>query len=367
MHPAPETNPDSTAAPVTAATTALARTIKELARQAGFDDCRLAPATRAPHAGEFLAWLANGEHGDMQWMARDPERRSDPRLVLPGCRTVIMLAVNYFPGRNPPEPARPGPVGKIARYAWNDDYHDHILPKLRELDQSLAALGGTQKVYTDTGPVLERDFAALSGLGWNGKSTVQIHRQLGTWFFLATILTTLDAAPDAPSADHCGKCTRCIDACPTGAITAPRHVDARRCISYLTIENKGPIPLEWRRHIGSRIYGCDDCLEVCPWNRFARTAREAAYHAREEIFQLNLLEMLELDDEGFRGLFRRSPIKRIKRIRFLRNVCVALGNTAGAEALPALDRTAGSPDPLLAEHAAWAASEIRNRLAASDG
>ena len=335
--------------------------LKELAAAAGFDDCRVARAARAPHADAFRRWLEAGCHGDMAWLERDPERRSDPRLVLPGCRSVVMLAVNYFPGASPPAPDDGQARGRIARYAWNADYHDIVLPKLKAIDTALQAIGGSQKCYVDTGPVLERDFAHEAGLGWNGKSTVQIHRRLGTWFFLASILTTLDAEPDPPARDHCGSCTRCITACPTAAITAPHRLDARRCISYLTIEHKGPIPVELRPLVGDRIYGCDDCLDACPWNRFARIAREAAYHARPDIFAPSLRELLALGDEAFRALFRHSPIKRIKRPRFLRNVCVALGNVGGSADLPALEAAATDPDPLIAEHAAWAIGRIRAR------
>jgi len=219
-----------------------------------------------------------------------------------------------------------------------------------------------QKPYVDTGPVLERDFATDAGLGWNGKSTMQIHRRLGTWFFLAEILTTLELVPDEPFGDHCGKCTRCITACPTAAITAPHRLDARRCISYLTIEHKGPIPEEFREAMGDRIYGCDDCLDACPWNRFAAQSREMAFQARGSVFAKRLRDFLALDDEGFRALFARSPIKRIKRARFLRNVCVALGNTGTADDLTALQRAAADPDPLVSEHAAWAIARIRSRF-----
>ena len=335
--------------------------IRVWAHELGFDDCRIAAAKRATHADTFLEWLDDGCHADMAWIERTPERRCDPREVLPGCRAVICLAMNYFPGRSPfPDDADGG--YRIARYAWNDDYHDLIVARLKAFDERLATLGGTQRYYTDTGPVLERDFATDAGLGWSGKSTVQIHRRLGTWFFLAELLTTLDLTADAPFGDHCGKCTRCITACPTGAITRPHRVDARRCISYLTIEHKGDIPEAFRRAIGDRIYGCDDCLDACPWNRFAEMSREAAFHARGEVFRYRLRDFLALDDEAFRKLFARSPIKRIKRARFLRNVCVALGNTGGADDLPALEMAANDPEPLIASHAAWAMREIRARI-----
>ncbi len=334
--------------------------VKHWAAEAGFDDCRFAKAGTASHAKEFLNWIEHGKHGEMAWLERNPHRRCDPREVLPGCRTVICLALNYFPGNNPFPENHPGGY-RIARYAWNNDYHDLIEKKLRELDQKLQTLGGTQKFYVDTGPVLERDFASDAGLGWNGKSTMQIHRRLGTWFFLADILTTLDFTPDAPIRDHCGSCTRCMTACPTQAITAPRQLDARRCVSYLTIEHKGPIPHEFRRAIGNRIYGCDDCLQACPWNRFASTSREASFHARESVFSMEMRDFLSLTDESFRALFAKSPIKRIKRPAFLRNVCVALGNTGTTNDLPALRQAALDPHPLVAEHALWAIAEIESR------
>ena len=337
----------------------LAQQVKHHAAELGFDDCRIAAATEAPHAAEFHQWLAEGKHGDMAWLARDPARRSDPRIVLPGCRSVITLAMNYFPGDTPPE--NPDPGYRIARYAWNDDYHDLIEKRLKDFDTRLITLGGTQKRYVDTGPVLERDFASAAGLGWNGKSTMQIHRRLGTWFFLAELLTTLELPADAPFGDHCGKCVRCIDACPTRAITAPRRLDARRCISYLTIEHKGPIPEEFREAIGDRLYGCDACLDACPWNRFAATSREASFHARHEIFRHRTRDFLALDDDSFRSLFARSPIKRIKRPRFLRNVCIVLGNTGTPDDLPALHRAAADPDPLISEHATWAIERIHAR------
>jgi epoxyqueuosine reductase len=355
-----------------------------LARSLGFGLCRVAACVVPPHAGEFREWLDGGYAGEMAWLERNKDRRTDPQQVLPGAASVIVLAMNYWQA-DPPEPrgksrergiasgtggsdpkesqisTSPQAMGKIARYAWGDDYHDLIEKKLGVMDEWLRAHGGRQRCYVDTGPVLERDFAALAGVGWHGKSTMLIHPRLGAWFFLAEILTTLVVQPDAPVADHCGKCTRCIDACPTQAITAPQHVDARRCISYLTIEHKGAIPEEFRVLIGDRIYGCDDCIAACPWNRFAVASQESAFAAREFVHGWTLRDFLALDDDGFRALFRKSPIKRIKRRGFLRNVCVALGNTGSSDDLPALERATEDPEPLIAEHAHWAVMRIRER------
>ncbi len=331
--------------------------LRARALELGFADCRVARAAPAEHRRLYEQWVADGCHGDMAWMARNMERRMDPTLVQPGALSIIVLAMNYHQG-----PGHPAPDYRIARYAWNEDYHDLIERRLLDLDSWLTAHGGTQRRYVDTGPVLERNWASAAGLGWGGKSTMQIHRKLGTWFFLAELITTLEIEPDPPSRDHCGTCTRCISACPTQAITAPRRLDARRCVSYLTIENKGPIPLEFRRAIGDRIYGCDDCLIACPWNKFAEISQEASFQARQSIFNHRLRDFLSLDDDGFRSLFAKSPIKRIKRHAFLRNVCVALGNTGTQDDLPALLPLTKDPHPLIAEHAAWAISEIRARF-----
>jgi epoxyqueuosine reductase len=252
--------------------------------------------------------------------------------------------------------------GRIARYAWGDDYHEVIERKLRLFDEWLRAHGGVQKTYVDTGPMLERDFAGVAGVGWQGKSTMLLHPKFGPWLFLSEVLTTLSFEADQPMRDHCGKCTACLDACPTQAITSARQLDARRCISYLTIENKGSIPEEFRAAIGDHIYGCDECLDVCPWNRFAREARESAFTAREYVHGWSLRDFLGLDDDGFRALFRKSPIKRIKRRGFLRNVCVALGNVGTKDDLPALQKVADDPEPLVAEHARWAIKHIRERI-----
>jgi epoxyqueuosine reductase len=328
----------------------------------GFDDCRIARAEQPAHAREFRQWLETGADGEMDWIGRGTEKRCDPQKVLPGARSVVVLAMNYWQGDGK---GRRAEGGRIARYAWGDDYHDVMETKLRDLEAFLESLGGRQKIYVDTGPVLERDFAAEAGVGWHGKSTMLLNRQFGTWFFLAEILTTLDLPPDPPQVPRCGSCTRCIDACPTGAITAPHRLDARRCISYLTIELKGSIPLEFRALIGDRIYGCDDCLDACPWNRFAQVARESAFAARTAVAQMRLRDFLALDDARFREMFRGSPIKRTRRRGFLRNVCVALGNVGTRDDLPALHAATHDREPLIVEHARWAIDQIATRLAPS--
>lgn len=332
------------------------------AKALGFDSCRVANASAPPHAEEFRSWLREGAAGEMQWMERGAEKRVDPQQVLPGARSIIIVALNYWQGAE----TAPRTPGRIARYAWGDDYHETMLEKLEQLSAFLTELGGTQKCYVDTGPILERDHAAEAGIGWHGKSTMLIDPKLGTWFFLGEILTTLDLPADQPQLPRCGSCRRCITACPTGAITEPHRLDARRCISYLTIELKGSIPLELRPLIGDRIYGCDDCLEACPWNRFAAVSREAAFAAGPAV-GMRLRDYLALDEAGFRSLFRRSPIKRIKRRGFLRNVCVALGNVGDESDLPALERAAIDPESLISEHAVWAIRQIRARAAPADG
>ena len=340
------------------------------ARQIGFDSCRIAACTEPAHASEFRQWLRDGAHGEMHYMQRGEEKRCDPQKVLSGAKSIVVLALNYFQGegnRRSPASAKlrrgsqTAATGTIARYAWGDDYHDVIEAKLDKIDQFLRGFGGQQKCYVDTGPILERDHAAQAGIGWHGKNTMLIDERLGTWFFLAEILTTLELPADQPVEDRCGTCERCIKACPTGAITAPHQLDARRCISYLTIELKGSIPLELRPLIGNRIFGCDDCLDVCPWNRFAQVSHETAFSARESTTGMSLREYLRLSDAEFRQLFKNSPIKRIKHRGFLRNVCVALGNAGDVSDLPALKRAAADPEPLIAEHAAWAIEQIGAR------
>jgi epoxyqueuosine reductase len=339
----------------------LKREIVDRATALGFDSCRIAAADSPRHGSEFRLWLREGSAGEMEWLARGEEKRCDPQQVLPSARSVIVVALNYWQGAIQAKELPHAAHGRIARYAWGDDYHEVMLPKLEELSAFLAARGGTQKCYVDTGPILERDHAAEAGIGWHGKSTMLIDPKLGTWFFLGEILTTLELPADEPQPARCGTCVRCITACPTGAITEAHRLDARRCISYLTIELKGSIPPELRPLIGDRIYGCDDCLDACPWNRFASISREAAFAAGPAT-QMPLRDYLALDDAQFRALFRRSPIKRIKRRGFLRNVCVALGNVGTRADLPALGRAATDPEPLIAEHATWASNRILARF-----
>jgi len=330
--------------------------IRALATSCGFDDCRFARAGQAPHSLEYFSWLRAGSHAGMAWLGRDPARRADPSRVLLNAKTLLVLAKNYFQGPNPRSQA-----GKIARYAWGADYHEIMLTDMAPIEALLRENGGRQKCYVDTGPILERDFAAVAGLSWQGKSTMCLNERLGTWFFIGVILTTLEFEADLPAKNRCGTCTRCIDVCPTRAITQPYQLDARRCISYLTIEHKGPIPLEFRSAIGDRIYGCDDCLDVCPWNRFAELTRETRFALPDRLKALTLRQLAVLTDDEFRTLFRNSPIKRIGRVRFVRNVCVALGNAGTTEDMAVLHGLAKDNDPLIAEHASWAAEQIRNR------
>src|SRR6201984_429530 len=273
--------------------TALKSQLVSFAKEIGFDSCRVATCNVPTYANEFREWLRDGSHGEMAYMHRGEEKRCDPQKILEGARSIVILALNYFQGKTP---HRGITTGRIARYAWGDDYHDVIGAKLNRIDEFLRSFGGQQKCYVDTGPVLERDHAAQAGLGWHGKSTMLIDERLGTWFFLAEVLTTLQLPRDQPVTDRCGTCERCLKACPTGAITAPHRLDARRCISYLTIELKGSIPLELRSLVGDRIFGCDDCLDACPWNRFAQVSRESAFAARRPTVSMLLRDYLLLDD-----------------------------------------------------------------------
>jgi epoxyqueuosine reductase len=338
-------------------------TIKQRALELGLDACGITSADPARYAAFFQQWSADGKAGEMQWLARDPERRSDPGKVLPGARSIIVAGLNYWQ-------AQPAGRGRIARYALGEDYHHVLLEKLETMAAEITASGALAKIYVDTGPVLEKPLAERAGIGWQGKSTMLIHPKLGPWLLLGEIITTLELEPDAPQGDHCGTCSRCLTACPTGAITAPYQLDARRCIAYLTIELKGSIPEELRPLIGDRVYGCDECLDVCPWNRFAQTTREARFLARAENEDGcdRLHALLEISAAEFKRRFAQSPILRVKRRGLLRNVCVVLGNIGTADDLPALRRAAEHEEPLVREHAAWAIGQVEGRtLAAQRG
>jgi epoxyqueuosine reductase len=343
--------------------------IRQRARQLGFDDCRFTHAAPPARRTAFDTWLAAGRQGEMGWMERSAVKRRDLQAVLPGARSIITLAVNYNPPPRDDSTANSTgspnePRGQVARYARHADYHDVLAAPLKTLAEFVESTSGSDTRclwYVDTGPILERELAERSGIGFVGKHTNVISRQFGNWILLAEILTTLELEPDPPEKNRCGSCTRCLAACPTQAITAPFQLDARRCISYLTIELKGPIPEELRPAIGDRIFGCDDCLAVCPWNRFAQTGRLLRPHARPDLTEPALLELLQLDDAQFKRRFAGTPLLRSKRRGLLRNVCVALGNVGTAAVLPALARAAADPEPLIAEHARWAAAQINSR------
>jgi epoxyqueuosine reductase len=346
--------------------------IQQRALELGFDDCRITTARPPDHRAEFLQWLAEKRHGEMAWIERNAAKRVNPQIVLAGAKSVITLAVNHGKdvreSDNAPANHKSQIInrkfGVVARYARFEDYHEVIAERLKLLADFVNGLGGsgTRSLwYVDTGPLLERDLAQRAGLGFIGKHTNLISRSLGNWFLLAEIVTTLELEPDTPGKNRCGSCTRCLTACPTNAITAPFQLDARRCISYLTIELKGPIPVALRPAMGNRIFGCDDCLAVCPWNRFAREGGMMKQHARTDLDAPDLLELLALDDAGFKKRFAGTPILRTKRRGLLRNVCVALGNVGDETALPALKKAADDFEPLIAEHARWAIEQIPER------
>ena len=357
--------------------------IRQRAVELGFEDCKVTTAQRPESGPRLEEWLAQGRHGEMDYLQRNANKRLDPQHVLAGARSIITLAVSYETiqslksnvqslggdgwrvtrdqnGTRSTEHAS----GLIARYARYHDYHKVIGARLKALASFVNDLGGPETSslwYVDTGPLLERDLAQRAGLGFIGKHTNLISRKLGNWLFLAEIITTLELEPDLPETNRCGSCTRCINACPTAAITAPFQLDARRCISYLTIELRGPIPVEWRAAVGNRIFGCDDCLAVCPWNRFAREGSMMRPYARPDLATPDLLELLALDEAGFKTRFAGTPVLRIKRKGLLRNVCVALGNQGDETALAPLERATAEPEPLIAEHARWACEQIRGR------
>lgn len=348
--------------------------LREKLRALGFDEVRFA-AANVPAGPGLDEWLAQGMHADMAWMERTAEKRAHAELVLPGVKSVILLGVNYWPGSPIENQKSQTKNPRWARYAQYEDYHDTLKPALeaagRVLEEAAGVTASDYRYYVDTGPVLERGWAARSGLGFRGKNAMLISRRHGNWLFLASILTRAEIAPDeplrqaarSPSVEEpagllCGKCTRCLDACPTDAFPAPGVVDARRCISYQTIENKGIIPRELRAGIGNRVYGCDICLEVCPWNRFAQAGRQLLLAARHDLADLELRDLLALTPERFADVFRRTAIKRLKLTGLLRNACVVAGNSGDASLLPALVELASHESARVRAHAVWAVHRI---------
>jgi epoxyqueuosine reductase len=333
------------------------------ARTLGFDCIGITdPDAIAESAKYFREFLDAGAHGEMDWLAANPERRMDPRGLWLGVRSVIMLGVNYGPDENPLAALEKRSFGAISVYAQGDDYHDVIKKRLKTLARWFAAESGEElKVFVDTAAVMEKPLAQAAGLGWQGKHTNLVSREFGSWLFLGAIYSAADLPRDEPDGDHCGSCNACHEICPTAAFPAPYKLDARRCISYLTIENKGPIPHEFRKAIGNRIYGCDDCLAVCPWNKFAQEGREAKLAARAELRAPPLSELVRLDDAAFRALFAKSPVKRIGRDRFIRNVLIAIGNAGDASLAGEAERLLDDTSPLVRGAAVWALAQLMAR------
>jgi epoxyqueuosine reductase len=344
-------------------TTELSAALTREALALGFDCVGITGPDAIADAGKhFHAYIEAGGHGDMDWLAAHPERRADPRVLWPDVRSIIMLGVNYGPDENPLAILQQRARGAISVYAQGDDYHDLIKKRLKALARWLVATsGGEVKVFVDTAAVMEKPLAQTAGLGWQGKHTNLVSREFGSWLFLGAIFTTLDLPRDAADSDHCGSCQACLDVCPTAAFPAPYKLDARRCISYLTIESKGPIPREFRKAIGNRVYGCDDCLAVCPWNKFAQTGREIKLAARENLRAPQLAELARLDDAAFRALFAKSPVKRIGRDRFIRNVLIAIGNSNDPTLAADAERLLGDKSPLVRGAAVWALSQLTGR------
>jgi epoxyqueuosine reductase len=335
--------------------------IRAKAERLGFVACGFANASgHDEHGANLMRWIEDGRHGGMEWFEARAHHRVTPTALWPEAKSAIALAMSYAPESDPLALAGDGSVGKISVYAQGRDYHDTVKKALKALARWLVEReGGELKVFVDTAPVMEKPLSAASGIGWQGKHTNLVSRQHGSWLFLGIILTSLDIEPDSPAADTCGTCTRCLDVCPTGAFDGARRIDARKCISYLTIEHNGPIPDEYRRAIGNRIYGCDDCLAVCPWNRFADSAAaNRAFVAREELKAPKLETLLALDDAAFRAKFSGSPIKRIGVKRMIRNCLIAAGNSGDPTLIASIEPHVADPDPVISEAARWALSEL---------
>ena len=338
---------------------AKAAILKEALAQ-GFDAVRVTHAEAGEAQGDALGdFLAAGHHGEMEWLETRKDWRADPAVLWPKAKSVIVLGLNYGPDSDPLAVLAQRERAGISVYAQGDDYHEVVKKKLKALAGFIARhFKADVKVFVDTAPVMEKPLAARAGVGWQGKHTNLVSREFGSWLFLGSVFTTLELEPDATEEDHCGSCRNCLDACPTNAFPAPYQLDARRCISYLTIENKGPIPQEFRQAIGNRIYGCDDCLAVCPWNKFAATAREIALQARPELKSPPLAELAALDDAGFRALFRKSPVKRIGRARFLRNVLIAIGNSGSLALVEPAKALLADASPLVRGAEVWALARL---------
>jgi epoxyqueuosine reductase len=341
-------------------TAALKDRLRREAVALGFDAVRVTTPDAIGPAGERLVeFLDAGRHGDMAWLATTAERRRDPNALWPEARSAIMLAMSYAPASDPLAALEQPPRGVISAYAQGKDYHDILKAKLKTLAASLASTSGAAvKVFVDTAPLMEKPLAAAAGVGWQGKHTNLVSREHGSWLFLGAIFTDAALPPDDAEADHCGSCRRCLDVCPTDAFPAPYMLDARRCLAYLTIEHKGHIPAEFRRPMGNRVFGCDDCLAVCPWNKFAAAAREARFSARAETDNPPLAELLDLDDRAFRARFAGTPIKRTGRDRFLRNVLIAAGNSHDDSLLPKVEALITDASPLVRAMAVWAMRQL---------
>ena len=340
----------------------LKEAIRAEAVRLGFAACGFTRADAAPEAGpDLLRWLDEGRHGSMEWMKTRAHHRVAPTALWPEARSAIALGMSYAPETDPLALAGDGAAGRISVYAQGGDYHKTVKKTLKALARWLVErAGGELKLFVDTAPVMEKPLSAAAGIGWQGKHTNLVSREHGSWLFLGIILTSLELAPDEPASDTCGSCTRCLDACPTQAFDGARRIDARKCISYLTIEHEGPIPKEYRRAVGNRIYGCDDCLAVCPWNRFARVAAaNRAFLPRDELKAPRLADLLALDDAAFREMFAGSPIKRIGVGRMIRNCLIAAGNSGDPQLAAAVRPHASSADPVIAEAAQWALAELQ--------
>ncbi len=340
----------------------LTNAIREAASDEGFDRCAAAPVAALDAAPRLREWLHQGLHGSMAWLERNLERRCEPGTVVPEARSVLVLARDYHTGH--PAAEHPG-LGRLSRYAWGDEYHEVLGAAVRRLYGRIGQLcpSATGRYYVDTGPVMEKAWGELAGLGWIGKHTNLLGTRSGSWFFLAAIILDIELEYGAPGRDHCGTCRACIDVCPTQAIVAPYVLDARRCISYLTIEHRGPIPRSLREPIGNRIFGCDDCQDVCPWNRFARVTEDSTFAPRPDNEAPLLRDLMCLDQEGFRHRFRHSPVRRAKYAGFLRNVAVALGNSGDPKACPILAQRLCDPEPLVRGHCAWALGRLGDETA----